>query len=243
MGPGLFRMLEAGRPLTAPRTPVPTSDPTRGVYHVGDVISREHYKSFLLRRARFFTHSFQELQSEEVCAHNCWPLSVARLSPAPSSTSAPCFTPQPHHSPSRLTLHPSPFALNLQPSNLSLNILAHAPPFTLHPLPSSFIPHNTPHPLPTPHPSPLAPRPRPLPIAQASPIAPHLPPLTPHPSPLTPHPSLISSHPPPSGARGHLRLCQGPLLCARVVLRIAGLAALILILTSSTHHYATDPHA
>ena len=39
-----------------------------GKYHFGDVISREHYKLFLLRRARFFTHSFEELRSTEVRA-------------------------------------------------------------------------------------------------------------------------------------------------------------------------------
>ena len=39
-----------------------------GKYHFGDVISREHYKLFLLRRARFFTHSFEELRSAEVRA-------------------------------------------------------------------------------------------------------------------------------------------------------------------------------
>ena len=44
---------------------LPKLDPTHGVYHFGDVISREHYKSFLLRRARFFTHSFDELLKDE----------------------------------------------------------------------------------------------------------------------------------------------------------------------------------
>ena len=46
---------------------LPKIEPT-GCYHFGDVISREHYKLFLLRRARFFTHSFAELQSEETRA-------------------------------------------------------------------------------------------------------------------------------------------------------------------------------
>ena len=43
---------------------LPKLDPNRGIYHFGDVISREHYKSFLLRRARFFTHTYDELQSQ-----------------------------------------------------------------------------------------------------------------------------------------------------------------------------------
>ena len=44
---------------------LPKLEPSGGVYHFGDVISREHYKLFLLRRARFFTHSYEELQSGE----------------------------------------------------------------------------------------------------------------------------------------------------------------------------------
>ena len=36
------------------------------VYHFGDVISLDHYKLFLLRRARFFTHSFEEIQRPEI---------------------------------------------------------------------------------------------------------------------------------------------------------------------------------
>ena len=47
---------------------LPKLEPASGKYHFGDVISREHYNLFLLRRARFFTHSFEELRSAEVRA-------------------------------------------------------------------------------------------------------------------------------------------------------------------------------
>merc|ERR1719316_1115211 len=47
---------------------LPKIKPDGGVYHMGDVISREHYDFFLTRRARLLTHSFDELQDSTVRA-------------------------------------------------------------------------------------------------------------------------------------------------------------------------------